>query len=980
MEIVPPPDVVAELASRYSLERLVGRGGMGAVHVAHDVRHGRKVALKLVRAEAATEAGRERFRHELEAIARLSHPHVVPLFDSGVAAGRPWYVMPFVRGGSLRARLERERRLPLEEVLRLAREIATGLGHAHRAGIVHRDVKPENVLLADGVALVADFGIALASGAADEPAEGGRLGTPAYMAPEQVRGEPGDARTDVYALACVVYELLAGRPPFVAATREALVQLQLEGEPEPLDARDPDVPPGVAATVARALEKSPDARPRTAEEFANALAEAARAGEAWTPSPTAPAGAIALPRPRTRFIGRGPEIAEARARLRAARLVTITGIGGCGKTRLALRVAEGCAGEFPDGVAFADLAPLQDAERVVLAAAAAFGVAPTPGVPVADALARRLAGRRVLLVVDNCEHVLDAAAALAATVLAASAHARVLCTSREGLGAPGESVLVLRSLPLPGADDPEGARDTDAVRLFFDRARSADRAFALDADTLAVVAEICRRLDGIPLAIELAAARVLVLSPAEIRARLDDRFRLLTGGTRTALPRHQTLAAAIGWSYDLLEPAERSLFRHLAVFVGGCELAAAARVVDEPDDLVVLDRLARLAEKSLVEVTRADGGTSRYAMLETVRQFALAKLEEAGEARTARERHCRWCVALAEEADAHVRGPEAGQWLARLEVERENLLSAHAWCDAAPESAVAGLTLQGGLLYFWRNRNLHEFGLRLAEEALARPGAAAPTAPRAVLAARASLLAMGLGRYERARALADEAVTIGAHVGDPALRAMTYLHLGAVAGVVHDLDTALAATQEGIRCSQVAGERMYLSAMLGNLGELHRIRGELDAAEEAYGRAVEACRAIGRVDGVANHLANQCYVLVPRGRLEEARQRLLESLRLCAQHGLGQRALATFDLVLALAAARDEHAFAAELWGAVEAARAARGTRRDPWDEAFVQEWRARAEAALGPREYAESVAWGAEQPAEATLAAAIAWLEAGAA
>jgi non-specific serine/threonine protein kinase len=447
--------------------------------------------------------------------------------------------------------------------------------------------------------------------------------------------------------------------------------------------------------------------------------EAAGATRPWrraapgAPGPGGPVGERTrhnLPLQLTSFIGRERELADVAGLLAARRLVTLTGTGGCGKTRLALQAAAGVVEACPDGAWFVDLAPLTEASLVPAAALAALGTAAPPGQPAVARLVEYLRPRRAFLVLDNCEHLLEAAAGLVDAVLRGCPGVRVLATSRERLGVAGETAWRVPSLGLPPPDaapDPAALERAEAVRLFVERARAVQPAFTVTAASAPAVAALCRRLDGIPLALELAAARVRVLTPAQLAARLGDRFRLLTGGGRTALPRQQTLRATVDWSHDLLTAPERALFRRLAVFPGGAtggfpleaaEAVGAGGAGDSVEAADVLDLLAGLVDKSLV-LAEARGAEARYRLMETLRQYAEERLEQAGEAAAARDRHAAWCLGLARAAAAvglvgvPPRGSPAGR---RLHDELENVGAALAWyaSSADPAAAPAGLELQ----------------------------------------------------------------------------------------------------------------------------------------------------------------------------------------------------------------------------------------------------------------------------------------------
>ncbi|HET7472008.1 MAG TPA: AAA family ATPase [Candidatus Limnocylindrales bacterium] len=419
-----------------------------------------------------------------------------------------------------------------------------------------------------------------------------------------------------------------------------------------------------------------------------------------------------LPVQLTTFVGRERELEEVARLVERHRLVTLIGVGGTGKTRLMLETAGRLVDAFPDGVWLAELAPLGDPAGVASEVARALGAPEVPGQPALDTVQAFVGDKHLLLLLDNAEHLVDEVAGISERLLAAAPRLRILATSREALAVAGEAVFQLRSLSCPaapgrGADeamDPaaiEAAAGTEAVRLFLDRAGTVDPGFALGEANVAPVSEICRRLDGIPLAIELAAARVSVMSPDEIAKRLGDRFRLLAGGRRTAVPRQQTLHALIDWSWDLLTEDDRVLLRRLSIFAGGWTIGRAVRIVgdgDEPlDEGELVDRLTRLVDRSLVIVDR--GASTRFRMLETIRQYAREKLIASGEAERLADRHFAAFAALAAQAEPELRGPGMVDWLDRLDADVENLDAALEWgLEAAPWDAVRMAT---DLLGYW---------------------------------------------------------------------------------------------------------------------------------------------------------------------------------------------------------------------------------------------------------------------------------------
>ena len=388
-----------------------------------------------------------------------------------------------------------------------------------------------------------------------------------------------------------------------------------------------------------------------------------------------------LPLQLTAFVGREDELAEIAAALASARVVTLTGIGGVGKTRAALQAAARLLAQYRDGAWLCELAPVGDPDAVVEAVASALGVVAGLGQTIDDSLLDFLRSKQILLVLDNCEHLLDSVTDLVDRVVRACPAVTVLATSREGLALAGERILALRSLGVPDLDATGGAAAAaDAVRLFVERARDARSGFALHDDNAAAIVQICRRLDGIPLAIELAAARVQAMSPQEIATRLDDQFRLLRGGTRGAVERHQTLRRTIDWSYDLLSVDERLVLDRLSVFAGGASLDDAEAVVagDTIDEIDVVEHLSALVRRSLVLADEADGRT-RYRLLETVRQYAHEHLEDSGAAEAMQRRHAVHYAALAEQAGPALRGSEQLAWIERLVPEIGNLRAAQGW-------------------------------------------------------------------------------------------------------------------------------------------------------------------------------------------------------------------------------------------------------------------------------------------------------------
>lgn len=687
-----------------------------------------------------------------------------------------------------------------------------------------------------------------------------------------------------------------------------------------------------------------------------------------------------LPQQVSSFVGRERELADCRRLLGEARLLTLLGAGGLGKTRLALQLAADALDDFADGVWLVELAPIGEATLVAQAVAAVLGVKEAAGRPMLEALVQHAGGRQMLIVLDNCEHLLQACAELAKALLAAGAHLKVLATSREDLRIGGEITYAVPALAIPAIAQDVTAGELAqyaAVRLFEERARAALPAFRVTEQNAPAVAEICRRLDGLPLALELAAARVRALPVEHIAARLGDRFRLLTGGDRTALPRQQSLRALIDWSYDLLAEPERALLRRLSIFAGGWTLAAAEAVgaAGEVRAGDVLDLLTHLVDKSLV-VPEASG--ERYRMLETIRQYARERLEVAGEKRDARARHLAFYLEFAEQARPALVGPEQGTWLARLDAERENLIAAHRWCDRAEGGAAAGYRLLDAIRLYWFMRGLFGLGLKLAREALARRGAQARDAARCRGLFAAGQISAFVGRYDEAIDDLEEGLSIAREIGDERnqlaiLQPLSMASLGRGDGA-----PAQAYAQEAVALARRLGNKHQLTGALTAMAQLYRARAQPEAAEPLYDEVVALAREQGDRENIAVGLLNLAMAVIERGAPERALGMLLEASTIAAEIDSAPATQSALEVCAGLAAAMAQWERAARLFGAAEARAAQTGLRRDPADEAFLVPRITLAREALDAKDYGLAEAAGRALDHAEAWSEARAWLAAG--
>ena len=602
-----------------------------------------------------------------------------------------------------------------------------------------------------------------------------------------------------------------------------------------------------------------------------------------------------LPLQLTSFLGREREVDDVRRSLSSNRLVTLTGAGGSGKSRLAIQVAAETLGDYPGGAWFVELAPVSDPADVVKAFASEMRVREEPGRDLLATMLDALRAKRTLVLLDNCEHLLEPCASLVERMLAACPNLRVLATSREALSASGEIAWRVPSLALPSAEaDGQAAGASPAVALFLDRATAVNSTFRAGPDDLLHIAEICRRLDGIPLAIELAAARAVALSPRQIADRLNDRFRLLTGGRRTALPRQQTLKAAIDWGHDLLAAPERVTLRRLGVFVGGFDLeaaedvcagAAAEGAIERVD---VLDRVAHLVAKSFVVVDDLPESGPRYRLLETVRQYALDRLLDAGEGPALRGRHRDWVTAFTTRLAPSLAGPDVRSALARLDAERDNVRAALEWCNAGAEGVTPGLGIATAITKYLAIRGRFADARAWLDGFLARADANVDPTLRAAATRAVAGAMFHAGDYAGAKARYEELRAIWTRLGSEAGVAEADAGLANVAFRLRDTDTAIRLGDEVVAVFRRLGDVAATADALVARGIVDAARGAFEDARARYDEAIPVLRRSGDVSVIAAATGNLAYLAYAERRFDRARELLEEQI--AAFRTLGDRA------------------------------------------------------------------------------------------
>ena len=902
----------------YEIVSPLGAGGMGEVYRARDLRLGRDVALKVLPANVAADAGRvARFEHEARTVAGLNHPNIVTLFSVEDEDSTRFLTMELVEGESLDG-VVAAGGLPVTRVVELGIALAEALAAAHDKGVVHRDLKPANVMLTrEGRVKVLDFGLAKLQApdsgpdateaptlAAPLSAAGQVMGTVPYMAPEQVRGEAVDSRTDLFALGIVLYELATGRRPFVGATQGVISSAILRDTPAALTSLRTDAPADLERIVARCLEKDPRARFQAARDVSEELRRVGQSRE----------GGVAVkppPAPSTSLLGREEALATAAARLRdGARVLTVSGYGGTGKTRFSIELFRRMAPDYPGGAAFVSLASVTAAADVLPAVGIALEVGEAHGRSPLDALCTVIGDRRVLLVLDNLEQVLEAAGDIAALVSRCPS-LQVIATSRAPLkiGAESEFSLPPLELPPPDATSPEALKQCPSVALIVQRAEKVKPGFALTAANAPAIAAICRRLDGLPLALELAAARLRILEPAALLQRLDHALDLLTSGDRDLPLRQRTLRATISWSYSLLDPAEQRLLRRLSVFHEGWTLEAMEQVCYGEDERPrALDELDSLVEKGLVRVV---GSGERYALLETIRAFSAEQLHAGGEVEVFRDAHADYFVGFTAGIAAGIFGTTQLEAMQHGRDDNANTHAAIQWLlpraqagDAA--SLEKALLLCGQLDWFWHIGAQHLTARIWLDALLALAADRPPSLGRALSWLAAGMISTTTGEWERSLREWASGFEDGKAAGDPRAAAEGIMGVGYCHLSLGRMVEAGAALDEAIARSTKIGFDFMQALSKSLKGMMLFATGKADAGKALVeeGRGIHARMGDHEGRGVANSLlAQMSFAKGDHARALGLYREALASLETVGDHPeiarvhceMGWTALATAD-------------------------------------------------------------------------------------
>ncbi len=1036
---------ISESLNHYKILLHLGAGGMGEVYLAEDTRLNRFVALKLLPTSLSYDQNaNHRLLREAQAASTLDHPHICQIHEIAEADGRSFIVMQFCEGETLAEKLNRKT-LNLYETLNLAIQIADALANAHSHHVIHRDIKPANIMVNNqGQAKILDFGLAKIIPEnlnVESEAETNQLlsaaniiiGTPPYMSPEQLRGKPQDARTDIFSFGVVLYEMLSGKQVFCRESLAETISAVLNYEP-PIAKALADAPPELQRIVQKSLAKDKDDRYQTAKDLLVDLKKLQKRLEfeaelehssppnkqaedktqifkAEIPKETPTLAPNNLTRNLSPIVGREKEIAEIKNLLlqKNLRLLTITGVGGVGKTMLARVVAQRLRNDF-DEVLFVELAAVADAELVASTIAKPLGIKEAGGKPILEALKDNLRQRRMLLILDNFEQLISAAPQIT-ELLAAARNLKILITSRVLLHISAGKEFVVPPLAVPARDlfkdyPPAGAGGSDlldelsnyeAIRLFIERARNAKPSFDLTEENAGDVAEICTRLDGLPLAIELAAARIKILSPRAILAKLENSLKLLAGGASDLDARHQTMRGAIEWSYDLLNEAEKTLFRRLAVFAGGFTFEAAESVVGEnavesekaisddkavenkdkqlttdhrPPTTDILDLITSLIEQNLLVSKEQANGDARFYLLEVIKEFALEMLEQSSEREQMRRRHAEYFLALGERAEPFLQAAQSADWLNRLEEEHDNLRVALHW--AMRGDAELGQRLSGAIWRFWW---LHGH----IREGCEQLGAFLSHRKAADKAARLKML-LGAGFLNRLRAnfaltrsFAEEAVALARETGDKKSGAFASYQLATLALDDEDFNLAGDLFEKGLLLAKDSGDRQILALLLNGLGELARSRADYAPAGDFYRQALAINREIGDLARQVTNLVNLGATAISQKDLKAAGEFYRDGLQISSKLSDMNGTLYCLEGAAGAFWATRDATRAALLFGAAEALRGANNLFIEPADRLPYDQSVALVRASLTEKVFADLFADGRKLKLEEAVALGLA-------
>ncbi len=922
---------------RYKIISLLGKGGMGSVYLAEDTILARKVALKFLHNEYGVDANKlKRFQQEAKATSALNHPNILTVYEIRKVNDTNFITTEFIEGKTLRELISKKNSLSLKEILKIVIQISEAITQAHKAGIIHRDIKPENIMVRDdGYVKVLDFGLAklfetenslLSKESQAQSTQGLIKGTVSYMSPEQARGLKVDKRTDIWSFGVILYELLTNKTPFFGETLTDTLVSIIHEEPKQLNMLNPNLPFELSQLVEKSLKKDLDERYQNFEDLLSNLkvikrnldfAEHKNLNEISEEQETQffdssstnqaiSANQILSPNnlssEMSPLIGRIEEINQISTMLQSPniRLVTLTGIGGTGKTRTAKSVASTLINKFSDGVFFIDLSMVENPDLVISFIAKTLEIKEENDKSELENLKEFLKPKNILLVLDNFEQIVEASPQIG-DLISASENLKILVTSRVRLQLSFENEVTIQPLEFPSEENLSVNELTryPAIRLFIERAKSAKPSFSLTETNAKDVVEICQKLDGLPLAIELAAARIKLFAPKAILKRLENSLKLLTGGAKDLPERQQTMRQTISWSYDLLTDDEKRLLNRVSVFRGGFSIEATEEVAIFDEEIDLLDGLTSLVDKSLVIQKEQSDGEPRFRLLVVVKEFARERVTKSNELFETQKQHANFFMEMAKEIGAEFEHADDKDWFDKIEIEIDNFRSALEW--SLKNNPITSLQIASSLGRFWINRGYFIEGERWIKEGLEKIDKTVD--PRLIARASAHLgnISWRLGNLEAANLYCEKSLQTAREVGNKITIVRALEVIGQVKLVQNEVTAASNFFEEGYNIVKKLNLKYEIANLANNLGNVTNQQNKPQISDKYYDESLTISRELGYRRMAQIACVNLAGNKLRSGEYEKARSYSIESLEIANAFDDKIGMAYTFEIFLALA-------------------------------------------------------------------------------
>lgn len=954
---------------KYKIHQILGKGGMGQVYLAKDYTLERSVALKILHTNIP-EQQIQRFSQEAKIISALNHPNILTIYEIGEYEGLKYIASEFINGKTLSESLKNEN-FSLERILDISIQIISAINTAHQAGIIHRDIKPENLMIReDDIVKVLDFGLAKLVETADNSTpltlEGEIVGTPNYMSPEQAEGEFVDERTDLWSFGTVLYELLTSKKAFWGETIAQTVLSVLLSEPDPINEINKEVPTELSNIIEKLLKKTPNERYQTANDLAFELEELKKQNLikkeiknsnlsiTTEPKNEKPITSNNLPKDLPNLIGRNKEIKEICDLLNRedVRLLTLTGIGGTGKTRLSQEIGFELLDTFSDGVFFVELADISNPDLTALTIAQTFGIQEKSEESTFEVLKEYLEEKKSLLILDNFEQIISASS-IVKKLLLNSQHLKILVTSRFLLQLSNENEYKVSPLDLPSKKaNFDDLSVNESVKLFIERAISSNPRFEVDEENISSIVEICKRLDGLPLAIEFAAARSKILTPQSILTKLDLPLKLLKDNTNDLPSRRQTMRGTIKWSYDLLDEKEKIVFRGLAVFIGGFSFEAAEAVVGSEEgfsEFEVLEALTSLLDKSLLIIKESFNNEPRFKMLKVVHEFALEELQTNREFESVKNNHADYFLKFAQEAEPNLTPLTSIKWLNLLEQENDNLRSTLNWLFE--KNAEKAINLVAALKDFWIIHNHYLEGYKWLTMALQQT-ITIPPKTRFTLLYALGWLSIRQGKYSRARKIFEEGLLEAQSSKNLEQVAMVNRAIGKVNFHQGDFEKAHYFYEKSLTFSRKINKGFRIASSLISLGNLALILNKPPEARSLFEESLEIARRENLKQLVISSLINLASTYFYLNNFKEAKKCYKECLNLALEAGQTIVILYAINGFAALSVNDNNFEKAAKLSGKADSLLNSISAKLEPVEKRFRDSYMEKLQSTLAPNEF----------------------------